>query len=65
MTMRVYDISKKLGLEPKTVIAQAKKMGITSAKIASSALDDLSAERLEEALRELHPYVPPPADGNN
>src|SRR5437867_5026502 len=47
MPVRIYDISKKLGLENKEVLAKAKAMGIAAAKVASSSLDKITAEYLE------------------
>ena len=48
MPVRIYDIAKKLGLESKEVIAKAKALGITAAKVPSSSLDKITAEYLEE-----------------
>jgi translation initiation factor IF-2 len=63
MPVRIYDISKKLGLENKEVLARAKELGI-AAKVASSSLDKITAEYLEEQLRKDHPDLsaptPPP-----
>jgi hypothetical protein len=50
MPIRIYDIAKKLGLENKVVIAKAKALGLTAARVASSSLDKITAGRLEEAL---------------
>src|SRR4051812_13131747 len=50
MPVRIYDIAKKLGLESKEVIAKAKALGITAAKVPSSSLDKITAEYLEEQL---------------
>jgi translation initiation factor IF-2 len=55
MPVRIYDISKKLGLENKEILAKAKEMGIAAAKVASSSLDKITAEWLEEALVKSHP----------
>src|ERR1022692_4941170 len=62
MTVRIYDISKKLGLENKEVLAKAKELGIAAARVASSSLDKITAEYLEEQIRKEHPNlnVPPP-----
>ncbi|MEO5802213.1 MAG: translation initiation factor IF-2 [Verrucomicrobiota bacterium] len=49
MPVRIYEISKKLGLENKEVLAKAKELGI-AAKVASSSLDKITAEYLEEQL---------------
>jgi translation initiation factor IF-2 len=58
MPVRIYDISKKLGLENKDVLAKAKQLGITAAKVPSSSLDKITAEYLE---LELSGGKPPPA----
>ncbi|MEI9961529.1 MAG: translation initiation factor IF-2 N-terminal domain-containing protein [Limisphaerales bacterium] len=50
MPVRIYDISKKLGLENKEILAKAKALGIAAAKVPSSSLDKISAEWLEEEL---------------
>ncbi len=66
MPVRIYEISKKLGLENKQVISKAKELGIAGARVASSSLDKITAEYLEEQLRKDHPEKvitaePPPA----
>ena len=68
MPVRIYDISKKLGLENKEILAKAKSLGIAAAKVPSSSLDKISAEYLEEQLCIDHPELaaklappPPPA----
>lgn len=55
MPVRIYDISKKLGLENKEILAKAKAMGIAAAKVPSSVLDKISAEWLEEELVKTFP----------
>src|SRR5208282_4223004 len=50
MPVRIYDISKKLGLDNKAILAKAKSLGIAAAKVPSSSLDKISAEYLEEEL---------------
>src|SRR5580704_10700428 len=50
MPVRIYDISKKLGLENKDVLAKAKELGIAAAKVPSSSLDKITAEYLETEL---------------
>jgi len=55
MPVRIYDISKKLGLENKQIIEKAKSMGIAAAKVPSSSLDKISAEWLEEELIKIYP----------
>ena len=59
MPVRIYEIAKKLGLDNKTVIARAKELGITHAKVASSTLDKITAEFLENELAGLRPPPPP------
>ncbi len=61
MPVRIYDISKKLGLENKEVLSKAKELGI-AAKVASSTLDKITAEYLEDKLKKAHPELsaPPP-----
>ncbi|MBX3747091.1 MAG: translation initiation factor IF-2 [Verrucomicrobiae bacterium] len=56
MPVRIYDIARKLGLESKVVIAKAKELGITNAKVASSTLDKITAEYLLDRLG------PPPGE---
>jgi translation initiation factor IF-2 len=60
MPVRIYDISKKLGLENKEVLSKAKKLGIAAARVASSSLDKITAEYLEEQLRKDHPDLASP-----
>jgi len=66
MPVRIYDISKKLHLDNKQVLAKAKALGMTAARVASSSLDKITAEYLEEQLILEHPELaapppPPPA----
>ncbi|HMC29047.1 MAG TPA: translation initiation factor IF-2, partial [Verrucomicrobiae bacterium] len=60
MPVRIYDIAKKLGIENKEVLAKAKELGITSARVPSSSLDKITAEFLESHLAASRP-APPPA----
>ena len=57
MPVRIYDISKKLGLENKEIISKAKALGIAAAKVASSSLDKITAEFLEEEILKEHPDI--------
>ncbi len=57
MPVRIYDISKKLGLENKEVISKARALGIAAAKVASSSLDKISAEWLEEEILKANPEI--------
>jgi translation initiation factor IF-2 len=69
MPVRIYDISKKLGLENKEVLSKAKELGIAAARVASSSLDKITAEYLEQQLVAAFPEriaaaqapAPPPA----
>ncbi len=62
MPVRIYDISKKLGLENKEVLSKAKSLGIAAARVASSSLDKITAEYLEQQLVADHPGIlTPPA----
>ncbi len=55
MPVRIYDISKKLGLENKEVLSKAKELGIAAARVASSSLDKITAEYLEQQLIVAYP----------
>src|SRR6266853_1437928 len=57
MPVRIYDISKKLGLENKEVLSKAKELGIAAARVASSSLDKITAEYLEQQLILAHPNL--------
>jgi translation initiation factor IF-2 len=61
MPVRIYDISKKLGLENKEVLTKAKELGIAAARVASSSLDKITAEYLEQQLIQAHPGLATPA----
>lgn len=61
MPVRIYDIAKKLGIESKDVIAKAKALGISAAKVPSSSLDKITAEYLEEQLGGKPAAAPEPA----
>src|SRR5438105_8609094 len=61
MPVRIYDISKKLGLENKEVLAKAKALGIAAARVASSSLDKITAEYLEQQIVLEHPNLAQPA----
>jgi internalin A len=62
MVVRIYDISKKLHLDNKQVLAKAKAMGLPAARVASSSLDKITAEYLEQQILLEHPELaaPPP-----
>ncbi len=60
MPVRIYDISKKLGLENKEVLSKAKELGIAAARVASSSLDKITAEYLEDQLKQAHPELSAP-----
>src|SRR5262252_5924510 len=59
MPVRIYDISKKLGLENKAVLSKAKALGLAAAKVASSSLDKITAEYLEQQILLDHPNLVP------
>ncbi len=59
MPVRIYDISKKLGLENKEILSKAKALGI-AAKVPSSSLDKITAEFLEDEIRKDHPELAAP-----
>jgi translation initiation factor IF-2 len=59
MPVRIYEIARKLGLESKVVLAKAKELGITTAKVPASTLDKITAEYLEQHLP--HPETTAPA----
>lgn len=59
MPVRIYDIAKKLGIESKEVLAKARALGITAAKVPSSSLDKITAEYLENELGGVPPPAPP------
>src|SRR6266436_4671119 len=61
MPVRIYDISKKLGLENKEVLSKAKALGIAAARVASSSLDKITAEYLEQQIVLEHPNLAQPA----
>ena len=57
MSVRIYEISKRLGLENKEILAKAKAMGIAAAKVASSSLDNITAEWFEQELIKADPAL--------
>lgn len=61
MPVRIYDIAKKLGIESKEVLAKAKALGISAAKVPSSSLDKITAEYLENELGGVPPAPAPVA----
>jgi len=58
MPVRIYDIAKRVGVESKVVLAKARELGITTARVASSTLDKITAEYLEEQMG----YKPAPPE---
>ena len=60
MPVRIYEIAKKAGIPSKDVLAKAKELGITNAKVASSTLDKITAEYLEEQIIGTQESVPAP-----
>ena len=57
MPVRIYDLAKRLGMESKEVLSRAKELGISAARVASSSLDKITAEYLEEQLSIGRPLV--------
>jgi len=56
MPVRIYDIAKNLGITSKDVLAKAKELNITNARVASSSIDKITAEYLEDTIaKELKP----------
>src|SRR5580765_5591674 len=51
MPIHIYDIAKKLGVENKQVLAKAKDLGIATAKVPSSTLDERTGDYLESQVR--------------
>ena len=45
MPIRIHDIAKKLGLESKQVLAKGKELGISAARVASSQIDEVTAQQ--------------------
>ena len=58
MPVRIYEIAKKAGIPSKDVLAKAKELGMTNAKVASSTLDKITAEYLEEPVSYTHLTLP-------
>jgi translation initiation factor IF-2 len=57
MPVRIYEIAKKLGIESKEVLAKAKELGISGARVPSSSLDKITAEYLESHFQSAAPKV--------
>ena len=51
MPVRIYEISRRLGLDNKEVLAKAKELGLSGVRSASSTLDKITAEYFEAELR--------------
>ena len=62
MPVRIYEIAKKVGIPSKEVLAKAKELGITNAKVASSTLDKITAEYLEEKIAGTQEPEPEPEE---
>jgi translation initiation factor IF-2 len=61
MPVRIYEIAKEVGVESKVVLAKAKELNISNARVASSSIDKITAEYLVDKLRqELQPAEPEP-----
>lgn len=59
MPVRIYDIAKQLNIPSKDVLAKAKDLGISNAKVPSSSLDKITAEYLLEQLTGGRPVAAP------
>lgn len=57
MPVRIYEISKKFGLENKEVLTHAKALGIAAAKVPSSSLDRITADYLEDQILLMRPDI--------
>lgn len=57
MAVRIHEISKKLGLENREILAKARALGIAAARVPSSFLDSNTAKYLEEELLKVHPEL--------
>ncbi len=57
MPVRIYDLAKKLGIESKEVLAKAKALGMSAAKVPSSSLDKITAQFLKDELLKDHPQA--------
>ena len=63
MPVRIYDIAKNLGITSKDVLAKAKELNITNARVASSSIDKITAEYLQDTIaKELKPAEPETSD---
>jgi translation initiation factor IF-2 len=51
MSMRVYELAKRLGLENKTLLSELKKMGVSVASHSSALDDDIAQKVLTNLLR--------------
>jgi hypothetical protein len=51
MPTRLIAIAQKLGIDVRQVIAKGKELGMAATRVPNSSLDDETAARLEEALR--------------
>ena len=51
MPVRIYDIARKLEIASKEVLVHAKDLGIENARVASSSLDKITAEYLEQEIQ--------------
>ncbi len=61
MPVRIYDLAKELRIESKIVLAKAKALGMTAAKVPSSSLDKITAEFLKDELVKESPQPQAPA----
>ncbi|MCP5522743.1 MAG: translation initiation factor IF-2 [Verrucomicrobiales bacterium] len=59
MPVRIYEIAKEVGVESKVVLAKAKELNISNARVASSSIDKITAEYLTDKLRQDFPAPEP------
>ena len=57
MPIRIFEISKKLGIDSADVLGKAKELGIAHAKVASSTLDKITGEFLEQEIIRSRPEL--------
>jgi hypothetical protein len=55
MPVRIYNIAKKYGLKNKQVLEKARSIGVPTANVPSSLIDEFSAGWLEKELLKDYP----------
>ena len=59
MPIRIYEIANDLKIETKVVLARARVLGISAAKVPSSSLDKITGEYLREEILKWRATLPP------